>query len=386
MDNSYTSEHKRLLVVLGMHRSGTSAISRGLQVMGVQLGDRLMPVDEGNNDKGFWEDIDINALNVEMLNAIHNDWHHLSLITSVELEWLKSNGYFARATELMQHKTCNIPIFGFKDPRVSKLLPFWQEVFSYCQFDVNYILAIRHPISVALSLAHRNGIDMEKSHLLWLIHVIKSLSGILGLSYIVLDYDKLMLNPEAELLRVARKFHLTINLTELAQYQSGFLDQNLRHTVFNHEDLMHHDRTSDLLREVFTTVLNLSNDQHLSENELRNHIQKWEAELEIMKLSFVMADKAYMQIDAVHQQLAAKEALISQCEQEKLHILSESQRTTDGLSSQIAQLLQQLSEKDSRILQEQVNMDKLLTSRSWQITKPLRYISKLLRNRKSVQE
>ena len=63
----------RLIVVLGMHRSGTSAITRGLQVMGVELGDRMMPPVEGNNSKGFWEDLDLYALNIEILNNIGSD-------------------------------------------------------------------------------------------------------------------------------------------------------------------------------------------------------------------------------------------------------------------------------------------------------------------------
>jgi hypothetical protein len=83
--------NRRLIVVLGMHRSGTSALTRGLQVMGVTLGDRMMPPVEGNNAKGFWEDIDLNALNVEMLNAID----------SVDIEILRKQGYFLRAIELL---------------------------------------------------------------------------------------------------------------------------------------------------------------------------------------------------------------------------------------------------------------------------------------------
>lgn len=71
---------QRLIVVLGMHRSGTSAITRALKVMGVELGDRMMPPVEGNNDKGFWEDIDLNALNIQMLDAIHHEWNHRTQI------------------------------------------------------------------------------------------------------------------------------------------------------------------------------------------------------------------------------------------------------------------------------------------------------------------
>jgi len=60
-------QKKRIVVIIGMHRSGTSVIARGLKVLGVTLGDNLMPPGE-DNPKGYWEDLDINELNVELLN------------------------------------------------------------------------------------------------------------------------------------------------------------------------------------------------------------------------------------------------------------------------------------------------------------------------------
>ena len=50
---------KRLIIMLGMHRSGTSTITRGLKVLGVELGNKLMPPVLGDNDKGYFEDIDL---------------------------------------------------------------------------------------------------------------------------------------------------------------------------------------------------------------------------------------------------------------------------------------------------------------------------------------
>ncbi len=49
-----------LIVVLGMHRSGTSVLTRAMETLGANLGSRLMPAAAGNNDKGFFEDIDVN--------------------------------------------------------------------------------------------------------------------------------------------------------------------------------------------------------------------------------------------------------------------------------------------------------------------------------------
>ena len=153
-------KNDKLIVVLGMHRSGTSAITRGLQAMGVRLGNRLMPALEGNNPKGFFEDIDLNALNIEILSAIDSDWCHLAAIDSIDIQILRKQGYFLRASELLRQKISGASVFGFKDPRVAKLLPFWKCVFSHCQINVSYVWRCwRNPLSVVKSLGKRDGID-----------------------------------------------------------------------------------------------------------------------------------------------------------------------------------------------------------------------------------
>lgn len=75
------TEGKSIVVVLGMHRSGTSAITRGLMVLGVELGDNLMPPAADNN-KGFFEDVDVNAINVELYRSLGHgqDWHTLAFV------------------------------------------------------------------------------------------------------------------------------------------------------------------------------------------------------------------------------------------------------------------------------------------------------------------
>src|SRR4249920_2594286 len=120
------SRRHRLIVVLGMHRSGTSAVARGLQVFGVELGDRLIGPIPGNNDRGFWEDIELNRLDNEILGALGSDWHFLSPLNAAQVETLRKAGFFVRAAELMRAKVGKHPLYGIKDPRLAKLLPFWK--------------------------------------------------------------------------------------------------------------------------------------------------------------------------------------------------------------------------------------------------------------------
>ena len=129
-----------------MHRSGTSAVTRGLRALDVELGDRLWPPNEKVNAKGFWEDMDINALNIEMMRALNTDWHYLSPIKQPEIEILRHSEFFQRATDLLRTKVGDSHRFGFKDPRIAKLLSFWKVVVEQCQYEANYLIMTRHAV------------------------------------------------------------------------------------------------------------------------------------------------------------------------------------------------------------------------------------------------
>jgi len=103
------TNNKKLIVVLGMHRSGTSAITRGLQVLGVSLGDRMIPPVEDNNPKGFWEDMDLNALNIEMLSALDSDWCRVTPVNSNEY----ADIFFARLN-CCERKLTALPFLALK--------------------------------------------------------------------------------------------------------------------------------------------------------------------------------------------------------------------------------------------------------------------------------
>jgi len=302
---------ERLIVVLGMHRSGTSAITRGLQALGVNLGDRFLPPQEDNR-KGFWEDIDICALNVEMLTVIGSDWYHVAPIEAANVEELCKEGYLMRAVELLRSKVTSAPIFGFKDPRVAKLLPFWKEVFSHCQFDVSYIVALRHPLSVVKSLAKRDGIEAEQSYLLWLGHILTSLTGSAGRRRILVDYDRLLESPGHELNRIATCCDLEVDPAEMQGYISEFLDQGLRHTVYTLNDLLLDDTCPPIVREVYAGLLDVASEKtEFEDSELQNKIARWSDEFERLRSPLLLVDKLLAQKMGATQAVAERDAQIA---------------------------------------------------------------------------
>jgi len=233
-----TRTDRRLIVVVGMHRSGTSAITRGLLALGVDLGDNLMPAAPGVNEKGFYEDMEINRLNIELLNAFGSDWDALSILPEALFHRENLAPFKLRAVELLRTKMGRQP-FAFKDPRIGRLLPFWRSVFRRLDVEPIYIVAIRHPMSVALSLQMRDGFDTEKSHYLWLEHILPAILETSDAARVIVDFDLLMADPNAQLQRLAQRLSLPFDphANAIEEYINEFLDNNLRHTAFEFEDL-----------------------------------------------------------------------------------------------------------------------------------------------------
>jgi len=335
---------RQLIVVLGMHRSGTSAITRGLQVMGVELGDKLMPGIEGNNAKGFWEDIDINSLNNEMLKLLKKDWYSLIPIEQHDIEALNKAGYFLSAVELLSRKMADFLNFAFKDPRISKLLPFWKSVFSHCRLDVRYVVAIRNPISVAKSLLKRDKFDMRVSYLLWLGHVITIMSGTEGCKRVFVDYDRLMQSPEHDLYRVAECFGLEIDPIELENYKQEFLDEGLRNTIYQLSDLLLEEDCPRLVYEVYAVLLDLASEKfRIDATTLHNQVSNWAKEFNCLD----------------------SQSLLS---------------LVDGMSKEIVERDEKIAERDREIAERDTKIKAIYNSHSWRLTRPLRFFAQLIRD------
>lgn len=220
----------RLILVTGCHRSGTSAITRSLQALGVGLGSQLLGPIAGDNDKGFYEDTDIQALNNMVLSAMGRRWDTVDDMPA----WQPTREVLDYALMLVASKVGEQQNYAFKDPRMSRLMPFWTRVLAERGGLVGCVIALRNPLSVAYSLRQRNGIAIEDGLRLWLAHTGEAITQAPPhWRKIVVDYDALMALPLPELTRLARCFGLTLPTDGgVEDYLDGFLDHKLQHGRF----------------------------------------------------------------------------------------------------------------------------------------------------------
>ncbi|MDO5484254.1 MAG: glycosyl transferase family 1 [Desulfovibrionaceae bacterium] len=217
----------RLVLVLGMHRSGTSAMTRSLQCLGVDLCDSL--IGHPCNPKVFFEDTDLCACNKTLLSGLGKEWHSPDMLDTTALMRMSGDSPGRQALALIQNKTAGRAILGLKDPRMCRLLPFWRPVLAAAGLEVHALLALRHPSSVAHSLARRDGMSSEHSHALWLLHTLDALSGSRGLPRMVVDYDMLLAEPERQVQRLGIFLSREPDAAQLADFAHDFLDKTLCH-------------------------------------------------------------------------------------------------------------------------------------------------------------
>lgn len=308
MSKNTENQPKTLVVVLGMHRSGTSAVAKSLQVLGVDLGDCLEPPAQDINAKGYWEDIDIVRLNEQMLAACNLQWHSLKAFTEHDADFLCQQGFLLEATAMLRTKMQNIQCFGFKDPRTAKLLPFWQRVFAATQFEVKYVVAYRNPLSVADSLAKRDGFARAKSFLLVLDYLSSCFDVLQTAQSAFIDYDALMHMPMQQLEHLAQQLNFSIDAQEAEIYCREFIDSSLRHSHYDKADLALAPEAISLIKEIHEFFL----DDNLVEKVRvsKERIELWQQELKRWRAVLAFLDELHSEVSQITLMVHERDARI----------------------------------------------------------------------------
>ncbi len=218
---------KKLILVLGMHRSGTSLVSRSLKVFGAMHGENLLTSTFGNV-KGHWEDQDFFLLNEEMLGFLGKKWDLPLPVTINDVNLLVKNGYMEKAEHLLKSRFLDMDIFALKEPRITKLLPFWLKVFESISIQIYYVFALRKPMSVAYSLHKRRNIPLEQGLLLWYSYNAYAIKNLEHKKVLFIDYDSFLNSAPIYLEKMSAFLNLDIFDEEAKIFLDSFLDKNLR--------------------------------------------------------------------------------------------------------------------------------------------------------------
>ncbi|MBV9234152.1 MAG: hypothetical protein JO030_08925, partial [Candidatus Eremiobacteraeota bacterium] len=242
----------------------TSAVARGLGALSVALGNDFLDA-QPENPTGYWEDRGVVEIDERALRMLGLRWDDSAPIRAGPLLGLCFWRMRRRAARYLRRTFGAYRVWGFKDPRTIRVLPFWRAVLRSLRVDDSYIVVVRHPRSVAASLFARQKMDEECALRLWLAHMVPFLRELAGLPWIVVDYDLLMQRPREQLQRIADALALPTAgpgvSREIDRFADEFLDRNLRHTLFASEDLGGNTAVSRIARNAYRLLHDVAGDR-----------------------------------------------------------------------------------------------------------------------------
>ncbi len=213
------------LLVLGMHRSGTSALAGALAKCGYYLGPDLLPPVPDFNDTGFFESETVVAIHDEFLRACGVDWRYCYRLTDDCFEGAAAAAARENIRKVVTQLESNQP-WCIKDPRLSVLFPLWENVLKELGIKVSIAICTRQPSEVAASLLRRDQIETNHSLLLWLYYQLCSEFYTRQYPREFVNYADLISNPGSEVDRVLG----SLGMGEVTVPPERLnIDQRLRH-------------------------------------------------------------------------------------------------------------------------------------------------------------
>jgi len=219
-------------LVLGMHRSGTSAITQVLALAGASLPENVMPGDE-HNAKGYFEPWRIAVFNDQRLRAAGGAWDDPFAFPYRALEPREEKRWITRATDLFDEEFAGARHPLMKDPRVSVLGPLWRTVLDDLGLAARAVIPVRHPLEVAGSLAKRDGFPVEKSLLVWIAYMLAAERYSRDMPRAIVPYEGLLTDWRGQVARIeaAHGAPLPALTPQAAKAIDGFLTKDLRHNA-----------------------------------------------------------------------------------------------------------------------------------------------------------
>lgn len=166
---------KTALVVLGMHRSGTSSVAGTLSLLGAAAPRTLM-APAADNPRGFWESQVVMELNDALLAEVSsawNDWRALARAPGPDAP--------GRIAGVLDAEFGGADPMVLKDPRMCRLFPAWRAGLTEAGYAPAIVTPLRSPTQVAASLVARNPITAAAGLRLWLRHVLEAEAASRGL-------------------------------------------------------------------------------------------------------------------------------------------------------------------------------------------------------------
>lgn len=258
-ENLPSSGKRTCLLVLGMHRSGTSALTRVLSLLGAALPQNLLGAGLGN-DTGHWEPGRLVQLHDQMLAEAGSSWDDWRRFNFASLSFDSQTHYKAEIRRLLEEEYGDAPLFVLKEPRICRLVPIYLQALRELEVAVRPIVAFRNPLSVAASLRARDGMNEAQSLLYWLRHVLDAEAATRELPRAFTSYETLLSDWRGCMRSISAALGVDWprSIDEAAADVGAFLSRSHQHHNVPHGALSAASELDDLIKRAYSAMELLS--------------------------------------------------------------------------------------------------------------------------------
>jgi hypothetical protein len=321
-------ENKRIAVlVVGMHRSGTSSLTRVLAEHGFTLPRTLLRANDANPE-GYWESPLINRLNDKVLESAGATWQSWYPVRAGWHQGPVFKALIKEAEIMLADEFGNSDNILIKDPRLCRVLPFWKVLLKRLNANTTIISPIRNPLEISASLEKRNGIPKEIGLFLWLRYLLDAERQSRDTPRSFVSYDALLTDWQSVLTKITRTTGLSCSprTAESSDLVNGFLKPDLRHHTMSDGAALHDRSQPEWVRMAYDIFRRWSRSTELIEDRasldtLFNLMGTLPASLNgifyIGEKSIIEARKLRKQIEMQSRQLIELNAILATREAEK---------------------------------------------------------------------
>lgn len=290
--------YRTAILVLGMHRSGSSALARIISFLGAALPRHLVPASE-SNPRGHWESARLVALHEQLLASIDTTWDDWR---APPLRWRDNDTaskFGGKIQQAIDEEFGNAPLIVLKDPRMCRTLPYWMSVLEKTGIRSAPIIIVRNPLEVAESLRERDGISFEKAMLLWLRHYLDAEYETRHLARNIVSLDVLLEDWRSLFAQTSGRLGLQWprSVSDASQDVREFLDLELHNHRATMAELEAHTEVPSWVKSAYRALTTLCDEPKAADPK---------RELDRVRQNFAESAKlfgvvAYAQTDALRQ-------------------------------------------------------------------------------------
>ncbi|CAO4138901.1 sulfotransferase family protein [Methylorubrum aminovorans] len=368
-ENKSETAARTAIVIAGMHRSGTSALTGVLSLLGCDTNDDLIPADD-HNKKGYWESKEISDLNEKMLESAGLSWNSWEPLPKSWFNSGRASKFRKQALDILERNFFESGLFVLKDPRICRLLPLWSDALKVFGAETIVIMPVRDPREVAVSLLHRNGMNTSTSQLIWLRYVLDAEMNSRDFRRCVVRYDDLVTDWRSVVDKISRDLgQIAWPCTSVSAQAkiASFIDGSLKHNNTKSIDTVTAQIYSLWIHSTYATLLELqSQGSSIDANEsldainncfseaalnlgqpfyehqqhgayLHNKLKQLETEIDVIRdlhqRAQTLAEHKDVQLAQIKDELRQSELLAS----EQSHQLNHFRRVSANLETELAE-------------------------------------------------